>query len=158
MRRAPNKLDLSGQTYGRLTCLEETAGRLGGSVVWKCRCSCGAITYASATNIRTGNTQSCGCWQIDVSCSVFDGKEHPEKRAFRILPEALRQARSAAQLTLAELGAKTGLRSQQLHRPETTGGHIYPSFATKIAKAVKTKTETLRATTPKPGRRPPRDR
>lgn len=28
---------------------------------WKCRCSCGKITYVSTRDLNSGNTKSCGC-------------------------------------------------------------------------------------------------
>lgn len=31
---------------------------------WRCACDCGRITYVTATNLRKGNTASCGCSRI----------------------------------------------------------------------------------------------
>ena len=33
----------------------------GTSVIWKCRCSCGNITYVTAGHLKSGHTVSCGC-------------------------------------------------------------------------------------------------
>lgn len=57
----PSFRNLSGQQFGRLTALEPTAKRQGGSVVWKCQCDCGDIAYVSASSLKSGNTKSCGC-------------------------------------------------------------------------------------------------
>lgn len=54
-------LDLTGQKYGKLTVLRSTEERRGTSVVWKCRCECGKIHYASSHNLRNGLVKSCGC-------------------------------------------------------------------------------------------------
>lgn len=53
--------DLTGQNFGRLTVLETTGQRKQGAVVWKCKCSCGNIIYASRANLEQGNVSSCGC-------------------------------------------------------------------------------------------------
>lgn len=55
-------LDLRGQKYGMLTPIEPTNKRLSSSIVWKCRCDCGNITYVSVDNLRGAHpTKSCGC-------------------------------------------------------------------------------------------------
>lgn len=53
--------DITGQRFGRLVALEPTEERLGGSVVWKCRCDCGRETFISHGSLTSGNTKSCGC-------------------------------------------------------------------------------------------------
>ncbi len=52
--------DLTGQRFWELTVLEATDERIGGGVVWLCRCSCGAICKVSRNNLVTGQTRSCG--------------------------------------------------------------------------------------------------
>lgn len=57
-----NKKNLIGLIFGRLQVVEETPQRTsGGSIIWKCKCDCGNITYVSTNSLTTGNTQSCGC-------------------------------------------------------------------------------------------------
>jgi hypothetical protein len=55
------RLDLTGQPFGRLVALEPTSRRENGSVVWKCRCECGAIHFARADKLRRLEVVSCGC-------------------------------------------------------------------------------------------------
>ena len=52
--------DISNQIFGELTALEPTIERRNGSVVWKCKCSCGKIHYASATELNARRIKSCG--------------------------------------------------------------------------------------------------
>ena len=60
----PSFKNLAGQRFGRLTALEPTDKRQGGSVVWKCRCDCGNIVCVGASSLKSGNTKSCGCtWE-----------------------------------------------------------------------------------------------
>lgn len=59
------KLDLRGIRFGRLTAISPTYRRdATGSVVWKCKCDCGKTVYVGASNLRSGNTKSCGCLNI----------------------------------------------------------------------------------------------
>lgn len=54
------KLDLTGQVYGRLTVIEE-AERRNQKRYWRCRCECGNETAVLQQSLRRGQTQSCGC-------------------------------------------------------------------------------------------------
>ena len=53
-------MDLTGQTYGRLTVLREGEKKLK-QRTWVCKCSCGSIVTVSQINLRSGSTKSCGC-------------------------------------------------------------------------------------------------
>jgi len=63
----PRKLvDITGQHFGRLLVLG-VAGRVkAGRVVWCCLCECGSKIVAYGYNLRTGNTNSCGCYHREV--------------------------------------------------------------------------------------------
>ena len=58
-----NKIDLTGQRFGKLIALYPTEHiDKNTSVYWICKCDCGTITQPiSAQNLRNGDTQSCGC-------------------------------------------------------------------------------------------------
>lgn len=64
-------VDLKGQQFGRLTVLEKTDQRRGGSVVWTCRCLCGTVKDISAHELRSGDSRSCGCYQRDRASETF---------------------------------------------------------------------------------------
>lgn len=56
--------DLTGKVFNKLTALEPTENRgADGSVIWKCRCECGNIHYASTNSLSCGAIGSCGCWR-----------------------------------------------------------------------------------------------
>lgn len=58
-------LDLTGHKYGRLRVLS-FAGRDGSNKLrWLCRCDCGNETSVRGNSLRTGNTQSCGCYELE---------------------------------------------------------------------------------------------
>lgn len=48
------------QRYGKLTFLAEL-GAANGRTQWSCRCDCGELVIASARNVKSGVTTSCGC-------------------------------------------------------------------------------------------------
>lgn len=53
-----------GNKYGRLTVISKTSKRsASGAVIYKCKCDCGNITYATSYNIKCGHKKSCGCLQ-----------------------------------------------------------------------------------------------
>ena len=54
------KLDLTGQRYGKLTVLRP-ADNVGETTAWVCRCDCGSETIVQTSNLRRGNTKTCGC-------------------------------------------------------------------------------------------------
>ncbi len=50
------KMDLTGQTFGRLT-----AARYVGRSRWECKCACGNVRTVHTHNLTSGHTSSCGC-------------------------------------------------------------------------------------------------
>jgi hypothetical protein len=57
---APRAAVQPGERYGRLFVLEEE-GRKRDHRAYRCRCDCGEEVIVASTNLRTGNTKSCGC-------------------------------------------------------------------------------------------------
>lgn len=59
-----------GNTYGRLRVIGyvsgEESGLPGGRSGWKCRCECGNETVSTGSNLRSGRTNSCGCYHKEV--------------------------------------------------------------------------------------------
>lgn len=76
MRKPEN---LTGQVFGRLTA-KNYITHFGPSqrAAWECSCSCGAIIMVTSGNLRSGNTQSCGCFRIEVTIarSTTHGLRH----------------------------------------------------------------------------------
>lgn len=56
-----NYIDLTGKRFGKLIVLSKTEKRYRGSVIFKCKCDCGKITYKNGAQLRNGTTKSCGC-------------------------------------------------------------------------------------------------
>ena len=53
--------DLTGQRFGRLTVLKQAERIHMKGPKWLCQCDCGNITKVFGKDLRSGNTQSCGC-------------------------------------------------------------------------------------------------
>lgn len=62
-----------GQRFGRLVTLEPVGlveTRLGRRQTWKYLCDCGNTVELKTSAVRSGNTQSCGCYKVDRTKEV----------------------------------------------------------------------------------------
>ncbi|MBQ7705884.1 MAG: hypothetical protein IJT73_10770 [Selenomonadaceae bacterium] len=59
------RIDLTGQTFGRLTVLSYSHTDKRGKSYWHCKCSCGQECVIEGNRLRSGKTQSCGCLRND---------------------------------------------------------------------------------------------
>jgi len=58
--------DITGQRFGRLVALRQTGRRIHGlNAEWEFLCDCGELTYTSGSAVKSGNTNSCGCYGKD---------------------------------------------------------------------------------------------
>jgi len=71
-------IDLVGKTFGRLIVLKFANYSQGISPRrrWKCLCTCGKKTIAEGSNLRRGNTKSCGCLQPEESSKFMKGNKY----------------------------------------------------------------------------------
>lgn len=53
--------NLAGYTVGQLTVVEDSGKRQGGSVLWRCRCTCGGEILLTRGKILSGSVTDCGC-------------------------------------------------------------------------------------------------
>jgi hypothetical protein len=63
-------IDLTGQTFGKLTVIDRESKYERKGVSWNCICACGKKAVVKASRLKNGTTSSCGCYQ---KCS---GREH----------------------------------------------------------------------------------
>lgn len=57
-------IDLTGNKYGKLTVLKRI-GTKNNSPLWKCVCDCNNYKNVTSRDLRSGNTNSCGCLHLD---------------------------------------------------------------------------------------------
>lgn len=72
-RKTPIK-NLTGQTFGRLTVLEEAGRDNNGKVLWKAQCTCGNITIVRGSDLLKGSIISCGCYKSEKLSKDLIGK------------------------------------------------------------------------------------
>lgn len=62
-----SKKNMLGKRFGCLTIIEATQQRDSKqTIIWKCRCDCGNITYANTDILNKGQKSSCGCLKIST--------------------------------------------------------------------------------------------
>lgn len=71
------RLDLTGQRFGRLKVKALTL-KIGRKVKWICRCDCGTPLIVHAGDLRSGNTKSCGCLQVERAREANTVHRHGE--------------------------------------------------------------------------------
>ena len=64
---SPWTIDESGKRYGRLTVIEYVGSNEHNYALFRCICDCGNEVVVKGRNLRTGHTQSCGCYCKDRS-------------------------------------------------------------------------------------------
>ena len=87
MARQQMSIDISNQRFGHLVAIEPTV--IDNVLHWRCKCDCGnELVYVKAGDLRSGNTQSCGCIKsrgeariqsILESLNIFFKKEYTFK-------------------------------------------------------------------------------
>lgn len=58
--------DETGTRHGRLLVLSRSENA-GTRAAWNCLCDCGAATVVLGKHLRSGHTQSCGCYRAEVT-------------------------------------------------------------------------------------------
>jgi len=70
LRKHGVSIDLSGETFGRLTVLDSyeikprKTASLGSRTYWECQCECGKRVWVEASTLKT-STSSCGCLRLE---------------------------------------------------------------------------------------------
>lgn len=62
--------DIAGQRFGRLVAVSPIKREGDRNYYWECRCDCGNTVTVNGYNLRSGNTQSCGCFQKEKSIKI----------------------------------------------------------------------------------------
>lgn len=80
-----NRIDMTGERYGRLVVISFSGKASGRQSMWKCQCDCGNTTVASRQNLVSGKIVSCGCKKRDFVSTLnkTHGMSH-KSRLYRI--------------------------------------------------------------------------
>lgn len=78
--------DIRGERFGRLVVKEfsHIAPDKGKNAYWKCSCDCGGENTISSAALRTGSTQSCGCYASEVSRQLIKNTHNKGKHLYFI--------------------------------------------------------------------------
>ena len=60
---------LVGKRFGKLEVIDSAPSKYG-KAHWLCKCDCGNETIASTGGLKSGHTQSCGCYQDEVASNT----------------------------------------------------------------------------------------
>lgn len=95
------KINIQGQRFGRLVAIKDSGKRYQGEVIWLCFCSCGNFTQVRSGHLKSGTTQSCGCYMRErgreanykhggrgtrlyrIYCNMIQRCENPNKYSYR---------------------------------------------------------------------------
>ena len=73
-QRGRKPIDHTGQRFYRLLVLSPATKQKSGATMWLCRCDCGRETVVRGSNLRDGNTKSCGM------CARYYEKRQPTEQ------------------------------------------------------------------------------
>lgn len=62
-----NLKDLTGQKFSRLTVIKRIGTQKNRKPLWLCLCDCGNTCCVTSSDLITGHSRSCGCYQKEVA-------------------------------------------------------------------------------------------
>jgi hypothetical protein len=78
-------LDISGQTFGRLTVVS-FIGLKNRKAVWSCLCACGNSKETLAASLKNGIAQSCGCLKSEMIIARNKGSATHRMKEHQLYP------------------------------------------------------------------------
>ncbi len=76
-------IDLIGQKFGRLLVVERVESDKSGNHRWLCECVCKNEMIVRGDNLKSGHTQSCGCFKIEKATKHGHTKNGKSDRFYR---------------------------------------------------------------------------
>jgi hypothetical protein len=132
------KEDITGQKFNRLTALDYDSER----EKWRCLCDCGNYVYVRANDLKSNNTQSCGCLKKEKTSEL--GKTMKEDltgltfgRLTVIEDTKIRQNSKPVWKCLCECGSITYVTSSNLKNGTQSCGCLLSKGEEKISNILK---------------------
>lgn len=66
-KRGSRYIDLTGQTFNRLTVTKDVGRDNQGGVLWECKCTCGNTHVCRGYDMKSGKIKSCGCLNRELA-------------------------------------------------------------------------------------------
>lgn len=129
-------MDLTGQTFNRLTVIGKADIRKSNRVTWHCKCICGNECDVITNHLTSGHTKSCGCLQKEVTAKMNPALDLTGQKFGKLT--ALQRAPSRNKFTYwkcqCECGEICEVRTSALTQNHTTScGCINSKGEEKIA-------------------------
>src|SRR5882672_7018055 len=67
-------LKLTGQKFNRLQVISYHGRNYRGGTMWNCLCDCGNYSIVQGSNLKSGNTRSCGCLVSEINAAFCKGR------------------------------------------------------------------------------------
>lgn len=139
----PQRLDLLGQTFGRLTVVSVSEVKRQGIRQWVCRCTCGREVLACSGALSIGHISSCGCHKQElflVNKKDSSGEKHCTNllgktfgRLLVVAEAGTHRSRRAIWLCRCECGNEKEICSAELLRGATKScGCLQRDIATQM--------------------------
>lgn len=79
-------INLVGKKFGRLTVISSDGRAKNNEVKWRCRCDCGKEISVRGSDLKNGNTKSCGCFRREFvhDTKYVHGEGKEKSRLYRI--------------------------------------------------------------------------
>jgi len=108
---AYNRLNLVGKRFGRLLVIRDAGNRIrpdgNKESMWECLCDCGNTKVIMGTNLRWGDTNSCGCYnkekvkalrsipveeyRVNRIMGIYKRNAHKKNLSFELTREQVRE-------------------------------------------------------------------
>lgn len=105
-------MDIIGKKFGQLKVLEKTEIRANnnGEYKYKCECTCGKITFVRKSNLKSGNSKTCGYCNRSVRHSpLSNGLRSKNKRLYSIYQNMKQRCYDENSITYKNYG-KRGIK------------------------------------------------
>lgn len=72
-------IDLTGQRFGKLSVMNRANNTMTGQTRWDCRCDCGNKKIINGSDLKSGKTRSCGCFQKETIKNINTIHGHKQR-------------------------------------------------------------------------------
>lgn len=106
---AHNRLNLTGQRFGRVTVIGSAGSRSYGQSMksrWHCKCDCGTEKVFDGSSLTTGDIVSCGCFARERIGKLTATHRMTETRVYRIWQAMLTRCRNKNTINYANYGGR----------------------------------------------------
>ena len=101
-----NKVDLTGNRYGRLVVVKDSLRRKNSCVMWECLCDCGNTTYVITSHLKSGAIRSCGCLRKEENKVRLKTHGLSKSRLFRIWAGMISRCKNKTQSGYKNYGGR----------------------------------------------------